>query len=90
VSTLAGAFNHAVYDAGGTLYSCGELGDGTFHSSDHPVKVTGLDGASVTTLVAAWGDEGALLSGGDIYAWGNGTARLVSRTHRCGSPSRPG
>jgi alpha-tubulin suppressor-like RCC1 family protein len=75
VSTLAGAFNHAVYDAGGAVYSCGlnpygQLGNGTFHSSDHPVTVTGLDGASVTTLVAAWGNEGALLANGDYDDWG--------------------
>jgi alpha-tubulin suppressor-like RCC1 family protein len=75
VTTLAGAANHATYDAGGTLYSCGsnqygELGNGNKQSSTTPVQVTGLNGQSVTTLVAAWGNTGALLSNGDYYDWG--------------------
>jgi alpha-tubulin suppressor-like RCC1 family protein len=75
VTTLAGAADHATYDADGTVYSCGsnqygELGDGTTTSSTTPVKVTGLDDALVTTLVAAWGDTGALLSNGHYYDWG--------------------
>jgi alpha-tubulin suppressor-like RCC1 family protein len=75
VTTLAGGLNHATYDAGGTIYSCGNnangaLGDGSTNSSSRPVKVTGLDGALVTTLVASWGDTGALLSNGAYYDWG--------------------
>jgi alpha-tubulin suppressor-like RCC1 family protein len=75
VTTLAGAADHATYDSDGTIYSCGtnqdgELGDGTKTSSMTPVKVTGLDDALVTTLVAAWGNTGALLSNGDYYDWG--------------------
>jgi alpha-tubulin suppressor-like RCC1 family protein len=75
VTTLAGGLNHASYDADGTIYSCGDnhtgaLGDGSTNSSRTPVQVTGLDGALVTTLVAAWGDTGALLSNGDYYDWG--------------------
>jgi alpha-tubulin suppressor-like RCC1 family protein len=75
VTTLAGAANHATYDSGGTIYSCGnntygELGDGSTTSSMTRVKVTGLDDALVTTLVAAWGETGALLSNGDYYDWG--------------------
>ena len=75
VTTLAGAANHATYDSGGTIYSCGannygELGDGSTTSTMTPVKVTGLDDTLVTTLVAAWGDTGALLSNGDYYDWG--------------------
>jgi alpha-tubulin suppressor-like RCC1 family protein len=82
VRTLAGGANHASYDAGGTVYSCGsnkygELGDGTTKSSTTPVRVRGLDGALVTKLVAAWGDTGALLSGGDYYDWGYNAAGQV-------------
>jgi alpha-tubulin suppressor-like RCC1 family protein len=75
VTTLAGAADHATYDAGGTLYSCGtnqygELGTGTTTSSKTPVKVTGIDDADVTALVASFGDTGALLTDGDYYDWG--------------------
>jgi alpha-tubulin suppressor-like RCC1 family protein len=75
VTTLAGAADHATYDANGTLYSCGtnqygELGNGTTKSSKVRVKVSGLSGHSVATLVAAWGNTGALLSNGDYYDWG--------------------
>jgi alpha-tubulin suppressor-like RCC1 family protein len=76
VTTLAGASDHATYDAGGTLYSCGhnnhgELGDGSTTSSMVPVQVSGLSGAQVTTLVASAGNTGAVLSGGAYYDWGD-------------------
>jgi alpha-tubulin suppressor-like RCC1 family protein len=75
VTTLAGAADHATYDAGGTLYSCGsdtygELGSGNTPSSNTPVRVHVLDGSSVRTLVASWGDTGALLSNGEYFDWG--------------------
>jgi alpha-tubulin suppressor-like RCC1 family protein len=75
VTTLAGASDHASYDSGGTVYSCGandqgELGDGSTASSMVPVKVTGLNDALVSTLVASWGNTGALLSDGTYYDWG--------------------
>jgi alpha-tubulin suppressor-like RCC1 family protein len=75
VTALAGAGAHATYDAGGTLYSCGsgqsgELGDGSVRSSETPVQVQGLDGRSVTTLVAAYQNAGALLSNGQYFDWG--------------------
>lgn len=75
VTAVAGAADHATYDAGGTLYSCGEgiygeLGDGTTKGSKVPVKVTGLSGASVTALLAGFGNIGVLLSDGDYYDWG--------------------
>jgi len=82
VTTLAGAADHATYDAHGTLYSCGtntygELGDDSTASSHVPVKVKVLSGASVTALVASWGNTGALLSGGKYYDWGmNGEGQL--------------
>ncbi|MGH3159502.1 MAG: RCC1 domain-containing protein, partial [Streptosporangiaceae bacterium] len=87
VTAVAGAADHATYDAGGRLYSCGmgvygELGDGTTKGSKVPVPVKGLSGASVTALVAGFGNTGALLSDGEYYDWGlnsqgqlgNGTA----------------
>jgi alpha-tubulin suppressor-like RCC1 family protein len=75
VTALAGAGAHATYDADGTLYSCGsghsgELGDGSMRSSETPVRVQGLDGRSVTTLVAAYANAGALLSNGQYFDWG--------------------
>jgi alpha-tubulin suppressor-like RCC1 family protein len=86
VTTLAGAADHATYDSDGTLYSCGtnqygELGDGSTKSSKVPVKVTGLSGASVASLVASFGDTGALLSDGDYYDWGyDGAGQLGNDT----------
>ena len=75
VTALAGASNHALYDAGGTVYACGrnlagDLGDGSKRDTSTPVKVTGLDGASVTQLVASFANSGALLSDGEYLDWG--------------------
>jgi alpha-tubulin suppressor-like RCC1 family protein len=75
VTTLAGAGGHAVYDADGTVESCGTgaqgvLGDGRKTSSKVPVKVHGLDGSSVTELVSAFENAGALLSNGEYFDWG--------------------
>jgi alpha-tubulin suppressor-like RCC1 family protein len=75
VTALAGGGDHATYDAGGRLYSCGgngygELGDGTTNASTTPVRVTGLFGEEVTSLVASWRNTGAVLSNGDYFDWG--------------------
>jgi alpha-tubulin suppressor-like RCC1 family protein len=75
VTAVAGAADHATYDAGGRLYSCGmgvygELGDGSTKWTNVPVRVRRLSGASVTALVAGFGNTGALLSDGDYYDWG--------------------
>jgi alpha-tubulin suppressor-like RCC1 family protein len=75
VTAVAGAANHATFDAGGTLYSCGQntygtLGDGTTKGSKVPRRVKGLSGALVTALVAGYGNTGALLTNGDYYDWG--------------------
>ena len=56
VTALAGASHHAVYDADGTVYACGQnlegtLGDGSWSNSTRPRKVADLDGASVTKLI---------------------------------------
>ena len=75
VTTLAGASNHALYDADGTVYACGQnlegsLGDGSMSNSTRPVRVAGLHGAIVTHLVASFANSGALLSNGDYLDWG--------------------
>jgi alpha-tubulin suppressor-like RCC1 family protein len=75
VTTLAGASNHALYNADGTVYACGQnldgsLGDGSMGNSTRPVKVAGLDGSIVTELVASFANAGALLSNGAYLDWG--------------------
>jgi alpha-tubulin suppressor-like RCC1 family protein len=75
VTVLAGASNHAVYDARGTVYACGQnvagdLGIGSMRSTTTPVRVTGLNGARVTRLVASFANSGALLSDGKYLDWG--------------------
>jgi alpha-tubulin suppressor-like RCC1 family protein len=75
VNAVAGASNHALYDAGGTLYVCGQnvegdLGDGSRASSTTAREVAGLDGSDVTELVAAFANSGALLANGAYYDWG--------------------
>jgi alpha-tubulin suppressor-like RCC1 family protein len=88
VTALAGASNHTVYDAGGTVYGCGQnvagsLGDGSTGSSTTPVRVTGLDGSSVVSLVAAFANAGALLSNGEYFDWGlNTDGQLGDGHHR--------
>ena len=46
----------------------GQLGDGSFESSDVPVPVSGLSG--VTAISAGWGESLALLSNGMVMEWG--------------------
>lgn len=75
VTAVAGAYQHATYDAGGTLYSCGVnahgvLGDGSGKSTEVRVKVKRLSGAAVTALVSGFGNTGALLANGKYYDWG--------------------
>jgi alpha-tubulin suppressor-like RCC1 family protein len=91
VGTLAGASNHALYDAGGTVYACGQnlqgsLGDGSMGNSTRPVRVVGLHGAIVTELVASFANSGALLSNGEYLDWGyNAQGQLGDGRH--GRPS---
>jgi alpha-tubulin suppressor-like RCC1 family protein len=75
VTAVAGASNHALYDAGGTVYACGQnvdgdLGTGSTRSSSKPVRVAGLGGSPVIKLVASFADSGALLSDGEYFDWG--------------------
>jgi alpha-tubulin suppressor-like RCC1 family protein len=91
VTTLAGASNHASYDSNGTVYACGQnlagtLGDGSRRSSTRPVKVVGLNGASVTELVASFANAGALLSNGEYFDWGyDGNGQLGNGRTRTSS-----
>jgi len=91
VGTLAGASNHALYDAGGTVYACGQnlegsLGDGSWHNSTTPARVVGLHGAVVTQLVASFANAGALLTNGEYLDWGyNAQGQLGDGVH--GLPS---
>jgi alpha-tubulin suppressor-like RCC1 family protein len=91
VTTLAGASNHALYDADSTVYGCGQnlegsLGDGSMHNSTRPVLVAGLHGAIVTQLVASFANSGALLSNGEYLDWGyNAQGQLGDGRH--GTPS---
>ena len=82
VTTLAGAAGHAVYDAGGTVYSCGSdwngvLGDGGGPNSTTPVRVSRLNGANVLRLVSAFNNAGALLADGTYWDWGIQRGRAV-------------
>jgi alpha-tubulin suppressor-like RCC1 family protein len=73
VTALAGANGHAVYDAGGTIFSCGNDPHGA--SSFTPIKVKGLpNGSKVTALVSAFGNDGALLANGNYYDWGTNSS----------------
>jgi alpha-tubulin suppressor-like RCC1 family protein len=81
VTALAGAANHAVYDADGVLYSCGTnsagvLGAGAGAPGDarRPVRVKKLPGRKVTALVSSFENAGALLSNGEYFDWGRNTA----------------
>jgi alpha-tubulin suppressor-like RCC1 family protein len=86
VTRLAGASTHTLFDAGGTVYSCGsnldgDLGDGSTASSITPVKVAGLDGGAVVQLVASFANSGALLSDGNYYDWGYNAAGQLGDGH---------
>ncbi|MGD0243211.1 MAG: hypothetical protein ABSB59_23260 [Streptosporangiaceae bacterium] len=89
VTAVAGAFDHALYDARGQVWACGlnilgELGDGTTRLSSVPVKVKGLGPrAHVVFLVAAFTNSGALLADGKYLDWGtNGQGQLGTGTLR--------
>jgi alpha-tubulin suppressor-like RCC1 family protein len=86
VSALAGASNHALYDAGGTVWACGQnvagdLGDGSQRSTTTPVRVAGLSGRPVVKLVASFANSGALLASGQYYDWGYNTQGQLGDGH---------
>jgi len=51
----------------------GALGDGSVAASARPVQVPGLDAPAVATATGN-SDAVALLSGGEVYSWGNNTS----------------
>jgi alpha-tubulin suppressor-like RCC1 family protein len=76
VSMAAGASDFALYDAGGSLYSCGintygQLGTGNTKNSFAPAAVSGMQNKDIVTLVASSVDGGALLADGTYYNWGD-------------------
>jgi alpha-tubulin suppressor-like RCC1 family protein len=100
VTALAGASNHALYDADGTVYACGQnvegdLGDGSRSGSTTPVRVEGLregsggGGKSVVKLVAAFANSGALLSDGEYFDWGYNRGGQLGDGHVNGSSDVP-
>jgi alpha-tubulin suppressor-like RCC1 family protein len=90
VTALAGAADHDLYDAGGTVYACGQnvdgdLGDGRTGNASTPVRVAGLAGRHVVRLVASFANSGALLADGEYLDWGyNDDGQLGD-----GQPGRP-
>jgi alpha-tubulin suppressor-like RCC1 family protein len=75
VTAVAGASNHAIYDAAGTVYACGQnvagdLGDGRTRGTTTPARVAGLPRSPVVKLVAAFANSGALLTDGKYFDWG--------------------
>ena len=88
VTALAGASNHTLFDAGGTVYACGQnlagsLGDGHTRPSTTPARVARLDGSSVVSLVASFANSGALLANGQYFDWGlNTNGQLGNGHHR--------
>jgi len=86
VTALAGAGDHALYFADGTLEACGgngdgDLGDGSLAPSMTPVPVSGFTGRHVRVLVASYHDSGALLADGQYFDWGyDGQGQLGNGT----------
>jgi alpha-tubulin suppressor-like RCC1 family protein len=80
VTLATGARTHALFDAHGTVYSCGsgdagELGNGSTASASSPTPVVGLpNGVRVAALTSSWEGSGALLRNGDYYNWGYNAA----------------
>ncbi len=79
VTLAAGAGTHSLFDAGGSLYACGngdagQLGDGTTAASPTPIPVLGLPNGRIRSLAASWKDSGALMASGAYFDWGLNTA----------------
>jgi alpha-tubulin suppressor-like RCC1 family protein len=82
VTLAAGALFHTIYDAGGTIYSCGlgnlgQLGDGARNLRGTPTPVLGLPAGDVVALTSSWGDAGVVMADGAYYDWGYNAAGQV-------------
>jgi alpha-tubulin suppressor-like RCC1 family protein len=90
VTLAAGAWRHAIYDAGGTVVSCGlsdhgQLGNGTSGpgaDTGTPVAVEGLPAGRVVTVTSAFGNAGVLMADGAYYDWGIDSAGQLGDGHR--------
>jgi alpha-tubulin suppressor-like RCC1 family protein len=86
VTLATGAARHIMFDAGGTVYACGQgqsgqLGTGTFRRAPTPVAVVGLPAVGVKALTSSWMGSGALMDDGSYYDWGyNATGQLGNGT----------
>jgi alpha-tubulin suppressor-like RCC1 family protein len=82
VTLAAGAWRHAIYDAGAKVLSCGlsdhgQLGNvtvGLRSDTGDPVAVQGLPSGPVKALTSAFGNAGALMADGAYYDWGINSA----------------
>jgi alpha-tubulin suppressor-like RCC1 family protein len=94
VTAVAGASNHAQYDAHGILYACGQngegdLGTGSWRNTTIPARVAGIAPGSVSKLFASFANSGALLTDGEYLDWGyDGGGQLGDGTtkHRSDVP----
>lgn len=75
-----GAGDHATFDEGGDLVSCGgnkedDLGDGDSAPSTtpQPVKIPASETGRIVALTSSWANAGVLYSNGDFYDWGFNT-----------------
>jgi alpha-tubulin suppressor-like RCC1 family protein len=83
VTSLAGAGDHVIYIAGGSVYACGaaedgQLGDGnTKQAHLSPVLVDLPVGEIPVSATASFRNGGILTASGDYYDWGLNTSGQV-------------
>lgn len=76
ITSIATGSAHSIALASdGTVWSWGinnkgHLGNGTNTNRSNPVQVTGLDGKTITSIVAGGNHSLALASDGTVWAWG--------------------
>ncbi|MES2630809.1 MAG: hypothetical protein V4611_02540 [Patescibacteria group bacterium] len=97
-----GGYHVLALTTDGELYSwganwSGQLGDGTYDDSAHPVKVategTSLDGKQITAISAGGEHSMALTSEGNVFAWGanyNGQIAITANSNESITPEQVG